>query len=158
MNFFLVISLLSLKNLKLLPRFKNKLSQKDLKKIHTPSNKYQKKKTHLTKYRYVDSHTEILFTQTSIDTGTTASNMQIANLFQSGGKEIRENSVSRETYASFNYRFTNTIEREDLNKIKKERKTRGIKRKIKERKKKGRKIENSGSHERLIFEGCISSI
>lgn len=84
--------------------------------------------------------------------------MQIANLFQSGGKEIRENSVSRETYASFNYRFTNTIEREDLNKIKKERKTRGIKRKIKERKKKGRKIENSGSHERLIFEGCISSI
>lgn len=44
MNFFLVISLLPLKNLKLLPRFKNKLSQKDLKKIHTPSNKYQKKK------------------------------------------------------------------------------------------------------------------
>lgn len=84
--------------------------------------------------------------------------MQIANLFQSGGKEIRENSVSRETYASFNYRFTNTIEREDLNKIKKERKTKGMKRKIKERKKKGRKIENSGSHERLIFEGCISSV
>lgn len=42
-EFFLVISLLRLKNLKLLPRFKNKLSQKDLKKIHTPSNKYQKK-------------------------------------------------------------------------------------------------------------------
>ena len=44
--------------------------------------------------------------------------MHIANLFQSGGKEIRENSISRETYSDFNYRFTNTIEREDLNKIK----------------------------------------
>lgn len=86
--------------------------------------------------------------------------MHIANLFQSGGKEIRENSISRETYSDFNYRFTNTIERKDLNKIKKRKKksTKKIKRKIKERKEKGKKIQNGDPHEKLIFEGCTSSV